>query len=168
MREIPERRLKPHKVTVTTRPDGSIDVSESDFGPSMADQSFAEESDVNYIMRRMLNTGQAPVSRGPGVFADITEISDLMGAFEIVRTAEKMFQDLPSAVRNKFSNNPLVLEEWLANPANRDEAVELGLMKAPPEPVPKRPGDSNESAGKRSGLFKSKKSQIPSSEEEEE
>lgn len=127
--ELP--RIKPHKKTITRRKDGSIDVSESDFGPSMTDQSFAEESDVNWIMNRMLKTGEAPHLRGPGRFADLTEVTDLMGAFEVFKTAQEMFQDLPSAVRNKFHNDPLVLEEWLSKPENKKEAVELGLMHPP-------------------------------------
>jgi len=43
-------------------------------GESMTHQSFAEECDINRILRRYSETGYLPPSDGRGVFADVTAL----------------------------------------------------------------------------------------------
>lgn len=108
------------------------------YDPSMTDQSQAQESDVNYIMQKYQTTGIAPEFRQNGFYADLTEIPDLSTALQIVTQAQLAFDSLPSNVRSRFGNSPEFMMEYLQNPSNRQEAIELGLInapEAPPEPV---------------------------------
>ena len=42
-----------------------------------------------------------------------------------------MFDNLPSDVRNRFNNNPAQLLDFVADPENKEEAIELGLLPKP-------------------------------------
>jgi hypothetical protein len=44
-----------------------------------------------------------------------------------------LFEDLPAEVRFKFDNKPAELLKFMSDPANADEAIDLGLFK-PSEP----------------------------------
>lgn len=106
---------------------------------SATKQSFAEECDINNIMRRYESTGTIDhVNRREPHFGDFTDVPSYHEALEIARSAEAAFAALPSSVRDRFGNDPGKLMEFLADPANRDEAIELGLIDRPPaapEPV---------------------------------
>lgn len=52
---------------------------------------------------------------------------DYQDALEIIARGEEAFYDLPPEVRVKFSN-PVEFLTWLEDPANYDEANELGLL----------------------------------------
>ena len=104
--------------------------------PSMAQQHFKQESDVNYIVNRYLQTGQwENVSERPPVYADMSAFDgdmDLIRAYEAVERAEDGFMRLPSDLRKKLDNDPSKLVSWLFDEANRDDAVKFGLFTAPP------------------------------------
>ena len=48
-----------------------------------------------------------------------------------VREASEGFMELPAKLRAQFDNDPQLFLEFVADDANRDKAVELGLIKAP-------------------------------------
>lgn len=104
--------------------------------PSMAQQHFKQESDVNYIVNRYLQTGQwENVSERPPVYADMSAFDgdiDLIRAYEAVERAEDGFMRLPSDLRKKLDNDPSKLESWLSDESNRADAVKFGLFSAPP------------------------------------
>lgn len=112
-----------------------------------ADQSFRKDCDVNEIMRRYNKTGQiSHMAKHRGVYADMTSVTDLLGAYEVVKNAQDAFMALPAQARRKFDNDPLQLEAWLRDPKNFDEAAKLGLLEnvkkpQPPseQPAPKAP-----------------------------
>lgn len=105
-------------------------------GDSLTDESFAEECDVNNIIKRYVQTGLMPHTKAFGFFEDISNLpEDLMAAQQTLAEAERNFMLLPSGIRSKFDNNPIALIQWLENPANAAEAAELfGKKAAPPEP----------------------------------
>lgn len=104
--------------------------------PSMAQQHFKQESDVNYIVNRYLQTGlMEHVSERPPVYADMSAFDgdmDLIRAYEAVERAEAGFMRLPSDLRKKLDNDPSKLESWLSDESNRADAVKFGLCTAPP------------------------------------
>nr|QJB20669.1 MAG: internal scaffolding protein [Microvirus sp.] len=105
---------------------------------SMTDQSQEQESNVNYIMEKYSRTGVPPEFRSNGFYADLTNVPDLSTALQTVRQAQAAFDSLPSNIRQRFGNSPEFMTEFLTNPANKEEAISLGLINAPeppPEPI---------------------------------
>lgn len=115
---------------ITKRANGSIRVT-TDFEnvKSMTDQSFEPQSNVNNIMAKYRKTGQiSHLSRKQGIYADVSEVPDFMTALTIVNDATQKFMDLPSDIRKRFGNDPANMVDFLADPKNQKEAIELGLM----------------------------------------
>lgn len=101
---------------------------------SRTKQSFAEESDINAIMRKYLSSGILPhLSSSPPRYGDFSTAGDYLEAMNKVKDAEQRFADLPSNVRDHVDNDPAKLLELAYDESRRDELVELGLL--PPEPV---------------------------------
>lgn len=100
-------------------------------GSGRTRQSFKEECDINNIMARFSRTGVLDfVNRLEPRYGDVTGL-DYQQAMDVVATARSMFEDLPSALRARFENDPAQLLDFMADPANRDEAVKLGLSPRP-------------------------------------
>ncbi len=91
--------------------------------------SHQESCDVNKIMARYVKTGVIDhLNKYGPMYGDIPSI-DLQEAIEIQKKANDMFDDLPSAVRNKFENDPGQFLDFVQDPKNKSEMVELGLAK---------------------------------------
>lgn len=106
----------------------------------LTQQSFKEECDINNIMRRYNSTGVITHlnARAPE-WGDFSSPVDFQAGLNTVLEAQAMFSDLPSDLRERFGNDPLKLLEFVADERNRDEAVKLGIVKAPePEAPPAR------------------------------
>lgn len=105
--------------------------------PTLAQQQFADECDINTIMKRFGQTGELPQVRAPQ-YGDFTAVTDYHSAMNAVRQAQESFAALPAEVRARFGNEPARLLEFCADASNRDEAVKLGLVfsSAPAEGAP--------------------------------
>lgn len=117
---------------------------------SETSQEFVEECDINVIMRRYQRTGQLPNLNLGASYGDVSDVPDYMEALNVVIQAQHDFAELPSRLRERFNNDPGQLLAFLADTANRDEAIKLGLVNAPPAPTSAsaspqaQPNDSNE------------------------
>lgn len=110
------------------RENGSIRVFSVNNDPSKTDQSFAEQCDINNIIKRYQQTGQVThLAKNQGIYSDVSEIPDLQGAFQAVQDASFAFSTLPASIRDRFKNNPIEFVEFLQNPENDAEAISLGL-----------------------------------------
>jgi len=108
--------------------------------PTLAQQQFRDECDINVITERFGLTGQLPVGVRAPSYGDFTGVSDFQSAMQAVRQAQESFMLFPAAVRERFANNPQRLLEFCADPANLEEARSLGLaMPSEAEPVPTPP-----------------------------
>lgn len=106
--------------------------------PSRTKQSFKEEVDINTIVKRFGLTGQLPENVRVPVSADYVDaVSDYQTAMNIVRSAQEEFMRLPSAVRERFGNDPQKLQMFVEDEKNLDEARKLGIAKPAPVPAPK-------------------------------
>ena len=103
--------------------------------PSRTKQSFAEESDINTIVRRFNLTGQLPENVFVPQYGDFSEVTDYHTAMLQVRSADVAFMALPAHVRARFHNNAAELVDFVSDVKNRDEAIKLGLVLVKPEPV---------------------------------
>lgn len=118
-------------------------------------QSFKAECDINTIMARYQKTGLLDhVRQVQGQYLDVTG-ADFAEAQNLVAGAKSMFHALPSHIRTKFENSPEVFFKFMENPANAQEAIELGLQTAQEEPShppsgavpPAQPAASTQAAG---------------------
>lgn len=108
--------------------------------PTMTQQQFKDEADINNIMRKY---GADPVAfnaltRKGGVYADFSQLSDYHGMLQQVADAQDAFSALPAQIRSRFANDPGSLIAFLNDPKNHDEGVELGLYD-PKTPRPSIP-----------------------------
>jgi phage internal scaffolding protein len=96
--------------------------------PSLTQQHFKDETDINNILRQFNITGLLPESPLSPRYGDFTGINDYQSALNAVIAAESEFEALPAQIRARFNNNPEELIQFLENDANRQEAEKLGLV----------------------------------------
>ena len=99
--------------------------------PSMTQQHFRDECDVNTIIDRYTRTGVIPselVNSAAGVYGDFSDVGDFMQMQEKLLKAKASFGSLPSAIRDRFHDNPGELIDFVKDPNNYDEAVKLGIV----------------------------------------
>lgn len=123
----------------------------SPIGKQPAKQEFKDDADINSIMRKFQKTGTMDHAKIYAAEYGFASPTDYHQSMNIITKAGNMFQQLPSSVRNRFSNNPADFLEFVQNEANREEAVKLGLVIAgdtPPgaETAPEPPGAANPGA----------------------
>lgn len=99
--------------------------------PSLTKQSFAEEVDINNIVKRFVQTGEIPYQErlSAGQYLDVSTVEDYQTALEIVREADAAFSDLPATLRERFKNDPAKLLEFVEG-ASKEELINAGLAKA--------------------------------------
>ncbi|AXH76517.1 MAG: internal scaffolding protein [Microviridae sp.] len=100
----------------------------------MTQQQFADEADINTIVRRFGLTGELPENVKVPQYGDFNGIGDYRDAMNAVRAADEAFMALPAALRAEFANDPQRLLEFVSDEKNRAKATDLGLLKDP-EPV---------------------------------
>lgn len=95
---------------------------------SRTKQSFKDESDINFIMKKYLKTGVITHMRdNPGMFVDLPETLDYQEALNIVHEAGVMFDELPGSVRKRFNNSAVEFLDFMNDEVNLEESIELGL-----------------------------------------
>jgi phage internal scaffolding protein len=97
--------------------------------PSLAQQHFKDECDINNILRQFNITGLLPESPLSPRYGDFTGIGDYHTALNRVIAVQDEFEALPAEIRARFGNDPAQLIEFLENSENRPEAEELGLVE---------------------------------------
>lgn len=110
-------------------------------GPGRTKQSFKAECDINTIVNRFLKTGifDATNKHAPK-YGDCTGL-EFQAGMETVLKAQKMFDELPALVRNRFQNDPGQFLDFVHDEKNVEEAIRLGLLQrkaveATPLPTP--------------------------------
>lgn len=97
--------------------------------PSMAQQHFKDECDVNNILRKYELTGLVThVANGTPSYGDFSSVLEFQQAQNILIEAQDAFEALPASLRKRFDNDPAVMLEFIENPDNREEAEKLGLV----------------------------------------
>lgn len=105
-------------------------------GESLTQQHFQEECDIINIIKRHDRNGIIEhVHRGQARYGDFSEVTDYREALDLVRDAQEEFMTIPSDIRKKFDNNPGKFYEFVSNPDNRDELIEMGFINETPEAV---------------------------------
>lgn len=110
--------------------------------PSMTQQQFKEECDINTIATRFGISGELPVNGRVATFGDFESVNDFHSAMTAIREAEEAFMQLPGLVRERFGQDPQKFVEFCSDSRNLEEIRKLGLAPPAPEPVA-APGASN-------------------------
>lgn len=100
--------------------------------PTMAQQQFRDETDINTIVERFGITGQLPTNVRMPQYGDFLEVVDFHTAQNAIRQAEESFMTLPANIRERFGHDPAAFVDFCSDDANLDEARKLGLVKTPP------------------------------------
>lgn len=114
---------------ITERENGSKRVQIFFEEKSLTEQSHKKKCDINNIMAKYRQTGILPVSTKSPLYGDFTSSEDFHTACNMVIKAREDFEQLPSAIRKRFDNDPGKLVEFLHDPTNVNEAIELGIME---------------------------------------
>lgn len=97
---------------------------------TMTQQQFADECDINNIVKRYERTGEiVHRNQKTGIYADFTEITNYHDMMDKVLYAQDAFMTLPAKIRTKFRNDPGELLSFLQDSKNLKEAEELGLIE---------------------------------------
>lgn len=117
-------------------------------GPGRTKQAFKAECDINTIMARYQKTGVLEFTqKHAGQFEDVTAL-DYTAGMQAIAAAKSMFFDMPSALRARFENEPGRFLEFIQDPRNTAEAIELGLATVrEPDPV-EEPAEASRSSRK--------------------
>ena len=81
--------------------------------PTMTQQHFKDECDINTIMERFGVTGELPTNIRQPMSADFIEAMDFHEAQNALLEATSSFMELPAQVRAKFENDPAALIQYL-------------------------------------------------------
>ena len=107
--------------------DSGIDFPE----PTLTQQHFQDECDLNLIMARATQTGELPPGR-PTFYGDFTDIGDYQYTLEKIQRAQTEFMAMPAEIRDYFHNDPALLLDFVQDPSNLEQGRKLGIFD--PEP----------------------------------
>lgn len=108
-------------------------VSFSFVEPSMTKKEYQLDTNINVIIERYTKTGrlETPFDHAKGIYGDFSNADDFQTAQNKLARAWSNFNQLPVRIRERFGNDPAKLLDFVSKEANRDEAIKLGLCKAP-------------------------------------
>lgn len=108
---------------------------------SRSHQSFSKDANINNIMLKYKNTGllvepgAVQRYRQPS-FGDFSDLRDLPETLNRSREANRDFMALPGSLRERFGNDVSNLLNFVSDPANLEEAIELELLPESARPKP--------------------------------
>lgn len=111
----------------------------------LTEQSHKKEVDINNIIKKHgmdLIRKTAAMQSQDYRFDDVTG-NDFQEAQMIIAKAQSSFENMPAEIRKRFENNAAKFLDFVQNPDNQSEMVNLGLVPKPepapapaPDPVP--------------------------------
>lgn len=96
---------------------------------TMTQQQFKDDVNVNNIIKRYREGRPIThLNNRQGAYADLSNAKDYHESLNTIRLAGEAFDSLPANIRDRFHNDPAELLEFIHNPSNFDEAVQLGIF----------------------------------------
>lgn len=94
--------------------------------PSLAQQSFKDEADINVIVERVLRTNAPPIPL-PMQYGDLTTVDDYHTMQTKLAETNGLFYRLPPDIREEYSNNP---GAWLQDVNEKLAAGDIEPLRA--------------------------------------
>lgn len=121
------------------RENGTLAVETINLEPSMTQQHYQQECDINYIVKQYARTGELPVHKKTPYYMDCTDTPESYHrAMNLIVNAQEAFDTLPAETRSRFQNDPAQILAFMQDSKNKDEAIALGLIPKP------KPSDSDQ------------------------
>ena len=101
-------------------------------GELITRQEFAEECDINNMIADFKQTGMFKhVNKHAerGIYANLPDVHDYQEALIQASRANAAFAALPSKIRQKWDNDPRKLLRALADPDQRQELEDMGILE---------------------------------------
>ena len=124
MRDRSERTFEIRKPY--TQP--SFETGTKNTEPSMTKASFAEDLDVNKIIKRFAGNIEAAI-KFEGIYGEFNSY-DLRDAMQKVSDAQELFMEVPSDIRADFDNDAGKFIDFVTDQTNFDNLREAGLEYA--------------------------------------
>lgn len=124
---------------ITKRPNGSRRVQLKLDQKSQVEQAHAGSVNINAIMAKYTKTGVLPQGGNEGRYGDFSNGVDFQDAQQKLIDAKEDFAKLPAQLRRHFDNDPAMLLDFVDDPANLDQAREMGLLPPDPKTLPPEP-----------------------------
>lgn len=110
-----------------------VNIDQSD-EVTMTHQSFQNECDINQIIARYEKTGLLThVRQAEPQYGDFIDACDFQLGLHLIQEARDSFMTLPSSLRKRFGNDPQVFLEFVQDPTNREEMIQLGMIIPSPD-----------------------------------
>ena len=97
--------------------------------PSMTQQHFKDEVDINNLISRYVQTGVLPEKQG-AFYGDFSSGLDYRETLDFLRSTREEFDALPATTRAHFNNDPGALIDFVNDPNNASRFAEVGLIPA--------------------------------------
>lgn len=97
-------------------------------GESLTKQAFKEESDINNVVNRFVQTGDLPTLNDAEPNYGYAPSYDFREAMEVVQNMQENFEEIPAEIRAKFGHNPAKFLEFVENPENTSKLAAMGLL----------------------------------------
>lgn len=116
----------------TTRENGTRRVSHVPVGESKTEQSHRQTVNINTIVAKARKGIPPRIQKGDGLYGDFSGFTDFHTTMNRINDAKADFLCLPATTRERFANDVGRLLEFISDPANENEARELGLLPDKP------------------------------------
>lgn len=98
------------------------------------EQSHKDEVDINNIVKRHGMDLIAKTAALQQFSFDDNPNNDFQETMNAILKAQDSFSSISSEIRKRFDNDPAKFMDFIHNPDNNDELVEMGLAQRLPEP----------------------------------
>lgn len=116
----------------SVRENGTRRVSSVPVGESKTEQSHRQVVNINTIVAKARKGIPPRIQKGDGLYGDFTGYQDYHTVMNRINDAQQDFMTLPAQTRERFGNDVGQLLDFIADPANEDQARELGLLPDKP------------------------------------
>lgn len=104
--------------------------------PVITEQHHKDRVDIGNIVRRWAAGGPPPAfARRTPQYGDFTRVGDYIDSLNRLKSAESEFNELPAHTRARFKNRLENALDFMAEPENHQECIDLGLID-PDTPPP--------------------------------
>lgn len=102
-------------------------------GEGRTEEAHAGEADINQIMARAKRGEHEDyANKHEPRYGDATG-PQYLEANILIAAANSMFEELPSGLRSRFNHNPAQFLEFVQNPGNEEELIQLKLKNPKPK-----------------------------------